>query len=313
MTYSSGGLIQATDYNGFVGGATTPSGTINYVWSTGNGSYGYGQSALSQVSTSGLVTATQWATAINTLNSINTHQSGSGTGIGAPTAGSLIAYLSTLSGAISTINTNHNNFATQGSTTTGTVYTASVTQATQGAVYGPSIYATRSVTFSSGDAARYFFNAGGQINLVITGVTNNDGTSRSADAVSTIGTYLGGVSAFRASTNGGRTGTGGTATTNNTSFGYYNLTTSAQTTQQITTTSGTYGGDYAYVQYYSSTQNASGNGDKGVTVYIALGYYGAAHSGSFNDTLNVTVSHRVDVVYPESTNLSNTWGTATVA
>jgi hypothetical protein len=55
MTYSSGGLIQATDYNGFVGGATT-AGTINYVWSTGNGQFGYGQTALSQVSATNTVT-----------------------------------------------------------------------------------------------------------------------------------------------------------------------------------------------------------------------------------------------------------------
>ena len=44
MAYSQGGLIAATDYNNFVGTATT-SGTINYVWSTGNGQFGYGQTA----------------------------------------------------------------------------------------------------------------------------------------------------------------------------------------------------------------------------------------------------------------------------
>ena len=48
MAYSQGGLIQATDYNGFVGTATQ-SGTINYVWSTGNGQFGYGQTALTQL------------------------------------------------------------------------------------------------------------------------------------------------------------------------------------------------------------------------------------------------------------------------
>ena len=83
MTISSGGLIQATDYNTFVG--TSPSATtntINTVWAVGSGSAGYGQTALSQVSSAGTVTATQWASLINTLNSILTHQSGSGSGIG---------------------------------------------------------------------------------------------------------------------------------------------------------------------------------------------------------------------------------------
>ena len=94
MTYSQGGLIQPADYNNFVGSATS-SGGINYVWSTGNGQYGYGQSALSQAAASGgLVTAAQWASLINTMNAVGTHQSGSGTGYSAPTAGTLISYLS---------------------------------------------------------------------------------------------------------------------------------------------------------------------------------------------------------------------------
>jgi hypothetical protein len=35
MTYVSGGLIQATDYNGFV--STTASANVNDVWGTGAG------------------------------------------------------------------------------------------------------------------------------------------------------------------------------------------------------------------------------------------------------------------------------------
>jgi len=318
MAYSQGGLIAATDYNGFVG--TSPSSTantINTVWAVGNGQYGYGQTALNQVSATGLVTAAQWASAINTLNSIKTHQTGSGTGISAPTAGGLISYLSTFSGAINTAYSSHLSFNTQGSTTTGSGSNASFSIGSD-ATYN-AVYANRTVTFASADQARYFFNAGGQINLVITGVSNNDGTNRSTDAVNTIGTYLGGVSAFRATTNGGRTGTGGTANTNNTSFGYYNLATSATTTHQVTTSSGTYSSDYAYVQFKTNSINGGGNGDYGSVITISLGYYSAHNStGSdtttvTNDTINVTVSHRIDVVYPETTNLSNTWGTVTIA
>ena len=312
MAYSQGGLIAASDYNTFVGSNNTTSGTLNYVWSTGNGQYGYGQTGLSAVSGAGTVTATQWASLINTMNSVSKHQSGgSGTGFTVPTAGSLVSYLSALSGDIATYNTNALLFnGTQGTTSTGTVYTAGIT-ATQGTAYGESTYATRTVTFSSGDAARYFFNAGGQINLVITGVTNNDSTSRSADAVTTIGTNLGGVTAFRALTNGGLTGSGGTVNINNTSFGYYSLTTSYVETQKVTSASGTYSNDYAAV-YYKSNGAQGSNADTGTVITIALNYQ-STHAGSFNDTLNVTVSHRVDVVYPETTNLSNTWGTVTIA
>jgi hypothetical protein len=317
MSYSSGGLIAASDYNGFVGTATT-SGTINYVWSTGNGQFGYGQTALSQSAASaGTVTATQWATAINTLNSIYTHQGGSGTGIGAPTSGSLISYLSAFSGDVSTANSNNLNAASVGSTTTGSVYSASFSAANN-TTYGPSAFATRTITFASVDQARYFFNAGGYLNLVITGVTNNDGTSRSADAVSVIGTYLGGITKFGAVGNNGRSGTGGTVNTNNTSIGYYSLTTLPVIYTQVTTTSGTYSGDYATVWWKTSSQNGS-YGDNGAILNVYLEYYSAHTSttsglyGSSGDTLNVTVNHRIDVVYPETTNLSNSWGTVTIS
>ena len=316
MAYSQGGLIQASDYNGFVGTATT-SGTINYVWSTGNGSYGYGQSALSQSATSaGTVTAAQWATAINTINSISTHQSGSSSGLTAPTAGTLITYLSALSTNITTYNTNHLNAASQGSTTTGSVFTGAFS-ATNNTTYGPTNFMTRTVTFASADQARYFFNAGGQLNLVVTGVTNNDSTSRSTDAVNVIGTYFGGMSAFKATSNGQRTGTGGTLTGTYTS-GYYSLTTSPQLIAQVTTSSSTYSGDYVTLNVQSNGAQGS-NGDKGTIITFTLGYYSAHTSttsglyGSSGDTLNVTPSVRIDVVYPETTNLSNSWGTVTIA
>lgn len=312
MTYTQGGLIQATDYNNFVGTATT-AGTINYVWSTGNGQFGYGQSALGQSAASaGVVTATQWASAINTLNSIKTHQSGSGTGIGAPTAGSLVSYLSALSSSIGTVNTNKLLFSAQGSTTTGTVYSPAAT-AGQDVTYSGTV-ATRTITFSSGDAARYFFNAGGQINFVITSVANNDATSRSADMATTIATNLGGVSAFRAVTNGGRTGTGGTATTNNTNVGYYGLTTTATTLHQIQSTSATYTNDYVQLRWKSNgVQGANADVGSVITLYVNLYSAHTTYGSGFNDSLNITVNHRIDIVYPETTNLTSSWGTVIVA
>jgi hypothetical protein len=310
MAYSQGGLIAATDYNGFVAGTNQ----LNTVWSVGTGDAGYGQTAISQVSTGGTVTATQWATLINTLNTTLTHQSGSGSGIGATTAGSTIAYLSTLATNVNNSYTNRLNFAAQGATTTGAVYSPNITAANN-TTYGTATVFQRVVTFSSGDAARYFFNAGGQINLVITSVSNNDGTARSADAASTIGTYLGGVSAFRAHSNAGRTGSGGTLNTNNTSFGYYNLTSSNVITQQVTSTNGTYTNTVAQVYFGSNGTNLAGNGDAGSVINIYLNFTDGHNNfaGGFNDTLNITINHRVDIVYPESTNLSNTWGTVTVS
>ena len=310
MAYSSGGLIAAADYNGFVG--TSPSSTantINTVWAVGNAQYGYGQTPIGTVSGAGLVTATQWASAVNTLNSIRTHQSGSGSGISAPTAGTVANYLSTFSTQIASGYTNATTAATQGTTTTGSVFSPVVSAAND--VTYNATFATRTVTFASADQARYFFNAGGQINIVITSVTNNDATARSTDAVNTIGTYFGGMSAFKATTNGQRTGTGGTLAGGGYVSGYYSLTTGYQTIAQVTTSSATYSTDYVQLQTkYSGTLGS--NGDKSPQITFILNYF-SSHTTGFNDTLNVTVNHRVDIVYPETTNLSASWGTATVA
>jgi hypothetical protein len=69
MTYSVGGLIQATDYNGFV--STTVGANVNGIWATGSTDSGYGETALSTVSTAGTVTATQWASLVNTISTVH--------------------------------------------------------------------------------------------------------------------------------------------------------------------------------------------------------------------------------------------------
>lgn len=328
MSYAQGGLIAASDYNGFVGGATSPTGTINYVWSTGNGQFGYGQTALSQVSATGLVTATQWATAVNTLNSIRTHQSGSGTGIGAPTAGTLISYLSTFSSSIATANTNKLAFTTQGSTTTGTNNATALSSANDTAAQTFTI--TRTATFSSGDAARYFFNAGGQINFVISSSTNTGGTQRGADLVTLASTNFVSYPTFRATSGGGRTGTGGTLVTNSTAIGYYNLTTSFQTLCKISSTTSPYTGDYIQLDVKSNGVQGL-NADVGSVITFQLTLYSAAQTAypapapnppgtgttttniTTEDAINITVNNQLDVVYPETSNLTNSWGTVTVA
>jgi hypothetical protein len=307
MTYSSGGLIQASDYNNIVGSNSTTAGTINYVLSTGNGQYGYGQTALGTVSQAGLVTAAQWSSAIGKLNSLSAHQT-TNLNIGLPTSGGLVQYLSSVTSGVTQINTNHNSFASQGSTTTGGTispnFTVAATTAAQTWTF------TRTATFSSGDAARYFFNAGGQLNFVTISAVNNDGTNRSGDWVTLISTNLGSISAIRGSTNGGRSGSGGTSNTSNTGIGYWNASTGT-TIQKITSTTSTYTGDY--IQLNLRTNGVQGsNADVGSIVYLDFTVYSAAKSLSFNESINVTWNHRIDVVYPETTNLTSSWGTVTI-
>ena len=89
MTYSSGSLIEATDYNGFVSG--TANANINDIWSVGSGDKGYGESAVANVSVASTVTATNWATLVNRLSSLGSHTGTTITSRSAPTSGDLIS------------------------------------------------------------------------------------------------------------------------------------------------------------------------------------------------------------------------------
>ena len=306
MTYSQGGLIQATDYNNFVNG----SNQINTIWNTGNATVGYGQTALSNVAATSTVTATQWASLINTVNSIKTHQTGSGTGLTAPTAGSTIAYLSAVAGNINTAYSSALTAASQGTTTTGTIFYANLAAANTAA--SDDFKFSRTVTFASADQARYFFNAGGQINLVNVGATTKDSSGRSADMAFMINAELGSVNGIKALTNGGRSGTGGTVNTANTAVGYYHLTTAntAIMMANVTTANTSYTGDFISCALRSSG-TAGSHFDNGATVYLDLRV--VSNARTYSNTANISWQHRIDVVYPETTNLTNVWGTVTVS
>jgi len=339
MAYQQLGLIQASDYNTLVDVQnSTAANTLNAIWAGGQYDNGYGQTLIPTVSQTGTVTATQWAQLINTLNSVYTHQGGSGSGISAVTSGQTINYLSTLQSSLTTAWNNRLLFnSTQGTTTTGSTYSPNYVHGNAPTQYSDSF--TRTITFASADQARYFFNAGGQINFVITSVSNGDGTSRSGDLVTLIGTNFGSFTTFRAHTNAGRQGSGGTVNTNTTNVGYYEMTTSPQTLSQITSTNSTYSGDYCTLQV-SSNGTQGLNQDRGSVLYFTFTYVSATRAdgdyttsnpqgsqGSqketggvnysnywyFNDSTNITINHRVDIVYPETTNLSNTWGTVTIS
>ena len=161
MTYSVGGLIQATDYNGFV--STTVGANVNGIWSTGSTDSGYGQTALSTVSAAGTVTATQWASLVNTISSMASHQGTTITSRTAPVAGNTITILSNLNTDLTTLTTNRGNAVANGTqygTFTGAV---SKTTATGSGTTAWTITFTHTITFASAAAARYFFNAGGRI------------------------------------------------------------------------------------------------------------------------------------------------------
>ena len=307
MAYEVGGIIEATDYNTLINGTNK----LNTTWSVGTGDAGYGQTAITTKTAGNTVSATEWASLVNKLNIVSTHQVGTATGDVAPVTGDVVAFLASAGTSIDTVYTNRLNFNAQGSTTTdgGTSHNPVDADGTATFTY------TRTATFASADQARYFFNNGGELNLDLTAGANTGGTGGGAQLLSLI-TACGGVADFRATTNGGRTGSGETETTNNNTIGYYDLTTSNQVISRVDESGAAYTpytSDWISVSVKSNGVQGA-NGDVGTIVtWTIILTGGSASSGSFNDNVDIVFTSKLNITYPETASgLSNTWGTVTI-
>lgn len=316
MTYSAGSLIQATDYNNFAGGSAgaNVSGQINTVYSVGYGNAGYGQTAVSNVSVGSSVTAAQWTTLVNAVNSVRKHQSGAGfTNLSTYSSGTTINATQNFATNLTTAYTSRLSYAAVGTLVTGastgtlTVSSAQTTAAVQAS-------SAKTVTFASTDQARYFFNAGGYIRVVATGYSNPGATVR--------GSSLGGlaVNGFASKTmysdsSGARTGSGYTVITDvTTNAGWYGL---SGTTTLSNIGGSAYGAVYSddWFRVTGAAGGAAGSyGGKGNTLTLTLtAQSGPESSPQWDDSINVAISYRIDVQYPSTGYLANTWGAVTVA
>jgi hypothetical protein len=312
MAYISGDLILDDHYNTFATGGADGTANIavpniNSIWGVGNGNIGYGQSTtLSNVTVGTSVTSTQWSTMISRLNSILTHQLGSGSGITAPVTGDTITILNNLSTRLASARANVALFTTQGTTVTGS---NDATNPSAGATSAFSYFRDCNVTFASANAARYFFNGGGQINFVCSAV-DNAGTTRSATLRDMIN-QVGGLTAFRQNTNGGRSGAGGTIITNDTTKGYRQLILNTPITLVDNNVAGIYSAHNVVLQVFTDSSDTT-NGANGTKVIFRL-VMTAPADDAFGGSINITLTMRADIVHPETTNLTNTWGTPTIS
>ena len=215
MSYQQYGQIQVADYNNLVN-------TLNAVWGSGSGNYGYGQTSLPTMNVGDQVGATEWAALVNRISSIASHQNSSITSVTAPATGDPIKFISAVNNNLTTITNNRLNASAQATSVT----TSKATTTT----WTDKVTFTTNVTFTSAAAARYFFNAGGQlaitcshgssgstgIDKVFYDLCNSFGTvTLSAGSVNIAGTGFTGTT---------KTGGSGTATVS-TATGYYALTT----------------------------------------------------------------------------------------
>lgn len=322
MSYKQYGLIEASDYNTYVGTTTSVvANTLNTVNSAGTKQYGYGQSAIAQVAIGAKVSSAQWNSLINKISNLAKHQGSTVTPVTLTASGNPIAATVTTSPVTSifqnnldTIYANSGNAIAQGTgTTTPTVNASSW--------YNHAGF-THVITFVTGDAARYFFNAGGQIALNFVHPAGNSSdnlwnalaiasgkivlSSPTTGSVSIAGSNYTGIT---------QVGGTGTASTLLTAAGYHSL----STTEQVVFKKGTVlpdpfistAGQISVSIKSNGTRGVSG--DRGNIITITTKWdripEGFATDGTFpsaGTAVNVTVTP------PATTYLTNTWGTPTV-
>ena len=317
MTYSSGGLIQAADYNSFA--ETAVGANVNATWSTGVTSAGYGQTAIATVSAAGTVTATQWATLVNNIASMAAHQGTTITARTAPVATNLIQILAAVNTDITSCYNNRGNAVANGTQFTGYTGTNSKTAATSGATW--SITFTNTVTFASANAARYFFNAGGRIKIDVSKTSTGDlGDPEWNDLANTLcgdifitgGAYsqtIAGV-VYTGTTQSGGTGTPNTLAT---TTGFFDLTPGGAAVIVYKQFADTAPYTNNFIQH-SLSLNAASTVLTITTLWSASDgdpiTGGTAASGATPGTAPCTI---VTYFPPSTTYLSASWGTPSVA
>jgi hypothetical protein len=320
MTYSTGGVIQATDYNGFV--STTANANINATWSTGAGNAGWGQTSIATVSAGGTVTATQWATLVANLATMGSQTGTTITARTQPTAGNIISVLANVNTDITNCYTNRGNAVASGTAYGVFTGTTSKTTATGSGAAAWTITFTHTVTFPSADQARYFFNAGGIIKLQYgkssTGTDTDPDWNTFAGQCGSIN-ITGRAQTIAAQAYTGTTrlgGTGGTQTTLATTTGWYALTASPTTIFQLNNSTAPYTGEYIRTTATATSStvltlvttwvDAGGGQTSNITGGTATGSPSTTITGTAPTTL-------VTYVPPSTTYLTNTWGTPTIA
>ena len=279
MTYSVGGTIQAADYNGFVGttavnlpyaSSLAATDKVAALIGVGYGDRGYGQTSttLADVAVSNSVTAVQWNNLLNAMTTLNTHQ-GSGLTLQPTVAsGGTITYQSSIPTNIATLDTNRllSNITQM---TVSSVLTSSISTPWSG-----TITHVFTVDFGTENAARYFFNSGGQIRW---SGSNTGGSTGSAAAWAALLTAMGTIKMGADSTT--YTGSGGTITNN---IGYYGLTGSLVQTFIHYGSGPYYSGLYYSIQVSRGNYSGS-NGGNGSLINCTVTLYDSAY-GSVNGT-----------------------------
>jgi hypothetical protein len=271
MAAGTGLIIEAVDYN-------TIRTKIIGIMGTGAGQSGYGQTLLSSpVAFGNTVTKAQWDNLRFDIFNAKLHQDGVSPTIVTATSGQPVRF-----GA----GHPNNQYNTQADTAiankfnigTGQFVIESATSATRTTAWNSSLTATVTVTFSTADQARYFFNSGSKIRCTSsrTGGTASPQNSSWSNILDSAGTV-----AFGGNTSG---------------LNFYNLTNSYQTFFNLTT-SAPYTANQYRIEVVSNVADNSIGGATVVTIRVTYSdsyTYTGGGSSSFPDNVNGTLTLTVD-------------------
>jgi len=304
MAYTQGDPILKDHYNEFISGNPTVGvanhivPNINTLWGVGIGDKGYGQPALAEVAIGNVITATQWSSMLARMSSMGQHQNTSLTANTSPTIGDVIEALNDIATNMSALSTNRLVALTTGSSDT--------VNASGNAAWNNESVHTVDVEFASGDAARYFFNAGGHIDLTF---SRNGGSATGknddwTDILSDCGTVR--LSAQNVMRDGGVVPVPGDEVINDWN-GYYSLTgVGTRIFRRFMPGGGPYSSNSIDILAHTNTPQGV-NADNGsiITFEITIADV-ASDPPSVDGTMSVTALAR----YPSDTHLlSPSWGT----
>lgn len=305
MTYQAGSTILAADFNNFLGtngtSAYASSGAaqekVGALYGVGYADRGYGQSAVSQavVSANTSITSTHWTNLRSMISTIATHQGTSTTLL--PPSGELAsgqtieAHESSaptsdaydINGMIALIDTNRNTANVGSMTLTSNAHT--VTRAsTWGSGGSETINCTVDITWGSEDAARYFFNSGGEVRLVLSHSSTSGSQNQNWNTILSTGV---GTITFSAHATA-RSGSSGSGS----AIGYYELTGSNQTIYNGTNIgTGAYSANDVTVQAqrlsYTGTNGANGTGIR-IVVSLVDQHSGTSDTVASGTALNIS-------------------------
>jgi len=310
MAYSQGGLIDDADYNTLAWGTptggtyvTTPA-NLAAVWGVGTGRYGYGASTsnFTQVTAGSIVTAAQWTGMIQGVNNALAHQGGSVITPSSVTAGNLITYYNSIQTGVTNA---FNGAGSVASTTDGSALNTQFTAAWGGSGHRRLLF-TQTVTFASGNAARYFFNAGGKVKLTFSR-SGGSATTRNSEwtdlctkmgtitfgYLNTTGTPGSGAPAYNVIRNAGN-------------GGYWNLSTTATTHARMYADTAPY--TINYIQVDVKWSGTAENGGSPVLTFET--YWENDYANTFQQTADGTATTSLVLSAPPTTHIgSATWGT----